>query len=234
MLKNNFVTPYFCNTQIEADPNEKDPLKGLVDLSSHVTKNFFHKYKFLETHKHLLSIVTKHQASSSLKASEISFKHCFTLKHRLLEHYSNYEADLLCFGLLYSHPWYTRFYKYPFTSSYNVSRFSKEDINFTNPRFFKTERVKLTLVFENKEYISINAFTFLPIGNLLDFVVKHPIWTNKYSFTIRDSSFPITLYYFNLTIKHLIDNKILEEGSIIDIQENSSFSIWSSLFETFK
>ena len=93
-------------------------------------------------------------------------------------------------------------------------------------------RVKLTLVFENEDHISINAFTFLPIGNLLDFVVKHPIWTNKYSFTIREknSSFPITLYYFNLPIKYFIDNKILQEGSIIYIQENTSFSIWSNLF----
>ena len=231
---NNYVTPYSPLIENINHPINKLLLEDLVDLSPQVTLNFFRKYQFLVTHKHLLAIVTKHQASSSLEASKISFKNCFTLKDRFFEHYSNHEADLLCFGLLYSHPWYTRFYKYPFTSSYNVSRFSKEDINFTSPQFFKTERVKLTLVFENKEYISINAFTFLPIGNLLDFVVKHPIWTNKYFFTIRESSFPLTLYYFNLTIKHLIDDKILQEGSIIDIQENSSFSIWSSLFETFK
>ena len=226
--KNFYSTPYIPFVQNQNNTIKHDP-KDLVDLSSQVTLDRSKYYKTLETQKAFRSLILS-QASPSLEESKDCFHNFFTLSDRLLEHFSKTQTKFDQTGFLFSRLWHTRLYQYSFTSSYNVSGFTIEDINFNNPQFFKTERVKLTLVFENKEYISINAFTFLPIGNLLDFVVKHPIWTNKYSFTIRDPSFPITLYYFNLRIKYLMDNQILKEGSIIDIQEDPNFSIWSNLF----
>ena len=132
--KTGFITSYTRLIEKEDNSiNEKDPLRGLVNLSSHVTIDRSQYYKCLETQKAFRSLI-KSQASPSLEESKDCFHGFFTLKERLLEHFSKTQTKFERTGFLFSRLWHTRLYQYTFTSSFNVSGFTKEDINFNDPQ----------------------------------------------------------------------------------------------------
>ena len=126
-------------------------------------------------------------------------------------------------GLLRSGYWYFRHH----VCNANDEEFfayhlHPEDINF-NTNFFKEYRIKLTIIYNNSRYISINAFDFLTIGDVFDGLLKCPIWSNYYSFTVSDNLHKFDILDFMFKIKYFVDHNILHDGSIILISKNSRF-----------
>ena len=205
------------------DYNLDDPLKGLKDLYSQVKNKkkiidslYFRFEKFKVFRQFYLL------ASPSREASESRFKNYFPTYGKCLIYvfgFQKYYGN----GLVFAEQWFYRLVPYLTWSNYTVKNLFIEDINLENPKHFINYRIKITFVFEHKSYIRINGYTFLPIGNIFDALVKYPIWTNKYSFIERESQYLFDLYDYNLTIEYYIKTNVIHDGCIIDVHPNSFF-----------
>ena len=146
--------------------------------------------------------------------SQYSFSDFFRLKYFPNIYYCVYGK-----GLLYGQYWFHRKTVYIANDEeFFAYLLHPEDVNF-DTQFYKENRIKLTIIFNNIQYITINAFDFMAIGDTLNMLLKYPLLSNFYSFTVQDNLYQFDLDDFALKIKYFVKHNILHDGSIILIQK---------------
>ena len=157
---------------------------------------------------------TREKAYQIVSKRPFSFWNKCKLKYCPIVYPIKYNKGLLRCGF-----WFYRYYLYNANNEeFFAYHLHPEDINFET-NFYKEHRIKLTIIYNNIQYITINAFDFLTIGDLLNDFLKYPIWSNFYSFTVSDNLHKFDLVDFMFKIKYFVDHNILHDGSIILIKK---------------
>ena len=172
----------------------------------YMEKNYYHFYKF----EFCETLEDSYKQSSKWNFSSWDR---YTIKHSpsVINYFPGH-------GLLQSEYWYWRRSVYNISQEFFAYQLHPEDVNFDSD-FQKENRIKLTIVFNHIQYITINAFDFMMVGDTLNILLKYPLWSKIYSFTVYDNLYEFDLPDFMLQIKYFVKHNILHNDSIILIQK---------------
>ena len=109
-----------------------------------------------------------------------------------------------------------RQYKYEgWDEEFQAKYLIKEDIHFVDKET-PLLRIPIYFVYNNEQYIEIYALSLYTLGQILNYLLKYPVWSERYEYYIKN--YKLNLIDLNSMIIELYHQKIIELFSEIHIK----------------